>query len=82
MILSGYVLETIIIWLWYTLVVKKEIHAKSNEADRILRRTIKLIIQEIGIENINPQDFKKTRKTMMFICSQCNKEYEAIALYI
>lgn len=32
----------------------------------------------IDIENINPQDLKKTRKNMMFMCPQCNKKYEAI----
>ena len=35
-------------------------------------------LQEIEIININPQDFKKTRKNMLFKCPQCNKEYEAI----
>lgn len=35
-------------------------------------------LQEIGIENIKPQDLKKTRKMMMYKCPECNKEYEAI----
>lgn len=45
MILFGYVIEIIIIWFWYKLIIKKEISLKTNGADRILRRTIKLIIQ-------------------------------------
>lgn len=44
-ILFGYVIEIIIIWLWYKLIIKKEISLKTDGADRILRRTIKLIIQ-------------------------------------
>lgn len=44
MILFGYVIE-IIIWFWYKLIIKKEISLKTDGADRILRRTIKLIIQ-------------------------------------
>ena len=44
MILFGYVIEIIIIWFWYKLIIKKEISLKTNGADRILRRTIKLII--------------------------------------
>lgn len=45
MILFGYVIEIIIIWFWYKLIIKKEISLKTDGADRILRRTIKLIIQ-------------------------------------
>ena len=44
MILFGYVIEIIIRWFWYKLIIKKEISLKTNGADRILRRTIKLII--------------------------------------
>lgn len=44
-ILYGYVIEVIIIWLWYKLIIKKEISVKTDGADRILRRTIKLILQ-------------------------------------
>lgn len=39
---------------------------------------IKDDLVNIDIENINPQDLKKTRKNMMFMCPQCNKEYEAV----
>lgn len=45
MILCGYLVELIIILLWYKLIIKKEITAKTNGADKILRRTIRLIIQ-------------------------------------
>jgi len=45
MILIGYILEFIIIYFWYMLIVKKEIHAKGNDVDRILRRSINLIIK-------------------------------------
>lgn len=44
-ILFGYVIEIIIIWFWYKLVIKKEISLKTDGADKILRRTIKLIIR-------------------------------------
>ena len=45
MILFGYVIEIIIIWFWYKLIIKKEISLKTNGEERILRRTIKLIRQ-------------------------------------
>ncbi len=35
MILFGYVIEIIIIWFWYKLIIKKEISLKTNGADRI-----------------------------------------------
>jgi len=44
MILSGYILEVIIIWFWYTLIVKKEIYAKTDGTDKIIKRTINLLI--------------------------------------
>lgn len=50
---------------------------KNNYYAITLLEHIKEDLQELGIENINPQDFKKTRKNMMFKCPQCNKEYEA-----
>lgn len=39
---------------------------------------IKNDLENIDIANINPQDLKKTRKNMMFMCPQCNKRYEAV----
>lgn len=45
MILLGYVIEIIIIWFWYKLIIKKEISSKTVSEDRILKRTIKLLIQ-------------------------------------
>lgn len=45
MILIGYVLESIVISFWYMLIVKKEVRAKVNDADRVLRRTINLLVQ-------------------------------------
>lgn len=45
MILFGYVVEIIIILFWYKLIIEKEISLKTDCADRILRRTIKMIIQ-------------------------------------
>lgn len=51
---------------------------QNNYHVMTLLEHIKVELEEIGIENINPQDLKKTRKTMMFRCPQCDKEYEAI----
>lgn len=45
MIFYGYILEAVILWFWYVLIIKKEIKAKSDGVDKILRRTINLIIQ-------------------------------------
>lgn len=45
MILYGYLTEVIILFLWYKLIIKKEITAKTDGADKILGRTIKLVIR-------------------------------------
>ncbi len=45
MILYGYLLEVVIVFLWYKLIIEKEIRAKTGGADKIFKRTIKLVIK-------------------------------------
>lgn len=74
MILSGYVLETLIICFWYVLIIKKEIHAKVNDADRILGRIINLIIQHrlIIMNNILfIVNYKQEKKKQIDIIKKC-----------
>lgn len=55
MILSGYILETIIICLWFSLIIKREITVKTDGADRIIKRTINLLIQYKNVLKSNLQ---------------------------
>jgi hypothetical protein len=45
MILYGYLIELLVLFLWHKLIIKKEIIAENGRDDKILRRTIKLLIR-------------------------------------
>lgn len=40
-------------WFWYMLIIKKEIYAKTDEADKIIKRTINLLIHYKNIIKSN-----------------------------
>lgn len=43
--LIGYIVEAIVLYLWYRLIIKKELDEKTNSEKTILLRSVRLIIQ-------------------------------------